>query len=75
MYDTVGKIIVIPHTAGAMRSSVNRIVEEGVTLVSVDTRGNLMGAVFSDGESGLFWYRSPKDGSTFGTTPGSFHAT
>jgi hypothetical protein len=75
MYDTVGPIVVIPHTVGAMRSSVHRIVEEGVTLVSVDTRGNLMGAVFSDGSAGLYWYRSPNYGSTFGLTPESFHAS
>ena len=47
--DTVGSILVIPHTISAMRTSVNRIIEDGVTLVSIDTRGNVMGAVFSDG--------------------------
>lgn len=66
--DTVGSILVIPHTISAMRTSVNRIIEDGVTLVSIDTRGNVMGAVFSDGEAGLLWYRSPSPGSTFGIT-------
>lgn len=66
--DTVGPVVVIPHTINAMRTSVHRIIEDGVTLVSVDTRGNVMGAVFSDGGAGLLWYRSPSRGSTFGIT-------
>ncbi len=66
--DTVGPVMVIPHTINAMRSSLCKIIEDGVTVISVDTTGNLMGALFSDGDEGLYWYRSPSNGSTFGLT-------
>jgi len=64
--DTVGEICVIPHTPLAMSQSVPRIIEEGVMVVSVDPFGSLMGALFSDGDKGLYWYRSPDSGSDFG---------
>jgi len=64
--DTVGQICVIPHTPLAMSRSLPRIIEEGMMVVSVDPYGGLMGALFSDGDEGLYWYRSPKNGSDFG---------
>jgi hypothetical protein len=64
--DTVGQICVIPHTPSAMSRSLPRIIEEGMMVVSVDPCGGLMGALFSDGSEGLYWYRSPKSGSDFG---------
>ncbi len=68
--DTVGKIAVIPHTPGAMSKSVCRVVEEGVTIVSVNPVGNVMGVLFSDGKESLFWYRSGQPGSDFGLYDG-----
>lgn len=64
--DTVGQIAVIPHTPGAMSRSVCRVVEEGVTIVSVNAMGDVMGVLFSDGKESLFWYRSEQPGSDFG---------
>lgn len=66
MSDTVGPILVIPHTPLAMGNSVPRIVEEGVTVVSVNPFGKMMGVLFSDGKDSLYWYRSPERGSDFG---------
>jgi|TARA_Y100001963_G_scaffold148822_1_gene227354 hypothetical protein len=64
--DTVGEIAIIPHTPGAMSSSVSRVVEEGVTIVSINPMGKVMGVLFSDGKESLFWYRSEQPGSDFG---------
>ena len=69
--DTVGQIAVIPHTPGAMSRSVCRVVEEGVTMVSVNALGNVMGVLFSDGKENLFWYRSGQPGSDFGLYDGA----
>ncbi len=66
MTDTVGPIFVIPHTPNAMAKSVSRIVDEGVTVVSINPLGHMMGVLFSDGKDALYWYRSPKNGSSFG---------
>jgi hypothetical protein len=65
MDDTVGSVVVVPHTPRALGSSVERIINDGVTVVSVDTRGSVMSALFSDGSDGLLWYRSPREGSDF----------
>ena len=64
--DTVGPILVIPHTPSAMGRSVDRIVEEGVTVVSVNAFGKMMGVLFSDGDESLYWYRAPESGADFG---------
>ena len=69
--DTVGKIAVIPHTPGAMSKSVCRVVEEGITIVSINPLGNVMGVLFSDGKESLFWYRSGQPGSDFGLYDGA----
>ena len=64
--DTVGSVVVVPHTVGAVRSSIYRIVEEDSTIVSVDTKGHLMSVIFNDGDGGLLWYRSGRTNSDFG---------
>ena len=64
--DTVGPILVIPHTPSAMGRSVERIVDDGVTVVSVNTFGKMMGVLFSDGDESLYWYRAPERGADFG---------
>ncbi len=64
--DTVGPIFVIPHTPEAMGSSVSRILDEGVMVVSINPVGKMMGALFSDGKESLYWYRSPEVGADFG---------
>lgn len=63
--DTVGPICVIPHTKSAMSQSLTKIVDEGLMVVSINSYGDLMGALFSDGEKGLYWYRSPDNNLDF----------
>jgi hypothetical protein len=57
--DTVGEICIVPHTKSAMAKSLPRIIDDGLMVVSISPYGDLMGALFSDGNQGLYWYRSP----------------
>ena len=63
--DVVGKIRVVPHTPRCFGVAAGEIQFDGVTVVSVDTCGQLMGVLFSSGED-LLWWRAPKEGSDFG---------
>lgn len=73
--DTVGPVVVVPHTVGAVRSSIYRIIDDDSTVVSVDTKGELMSVIFNDGDGGLLWYRSGKRNSDFGITQDALSAT
>ena len=63
--DTVGPIRIVPHTPRCFGQAAGTIQSDGVTVVSVDTCGKLMGVLFDGGDS-LYWYRAPVDGSDFG---------
>lgn len=64
--DTVGPYRVVPHTPMSVSRAIRQWGDDQRAIVSVDVYGHMMSVLFSDGESGMFWYRSDRKGSNFG---------